>query len=158
MGRRIRRHRKGHVIVELDEHERRILRDLAEQLRALLLDGSEQSLRRLFPAAYPDDAAQEREYQSLVHGNLLEHRLVTLDEFEATLDQATLTIEQTEHWMSALNDMRLVLGTLLDVSEDSVEFDPDAEDAFSQAVYHFLGGLLEQVVDVLFSTLPPPAK
>ncbi len=49
-------------------------------------------------------------------------------------------------------------GTLLDVSEDSVEFDPDAEDAFSQAVYHFLGGLLEQVVDVLFSTLPPPAK
>ena len=32
MGRRIRRHRKGHVIVDLDEHERRILRDLAEQV------------------------------------------------------------------------------------------------------------------------------
>ena len=157
MGRRIRRHRKGHVIVDLDEHERRILRDLAEQLRALLLDGSEPSLRRLFPMAHPDDEVKEREYQSLVHDNLLEHRLATLDEFEATLDATTLTVEQTERWMTALNDLRLVLGTLLDVSEDSVEFDPDADDAFSQAVYHFLGGLLEQVVDVLFSTLPPPA-
>ena len=115
-------------------------------------------MRRLFPTAHPDDEVKEREYQSLVHDNLLEHRLATLDEFEATLDAATLTVAQTERWMTALNDLRLVLGTLLDVSEDSVEFDPDAEDAFSQAVYHFLGGLLEQVVDVLFSTLPPPAE
>ena len=112
----------------------------------------------MFPAAYPDDAAQELEYQTLVHGNLLEHRLVTLDEFEATLDAETLTVEQIEHWMSALNDLRLVLGTLLDVSEDAVDFDPDAEDAYGQAVYHFLSGLLDQVVEVLFSALPPPAE
>ena len=158
MGNRIRRHRKGHVVIDLDEHERRILRDLAEQLRALLLGEREPSLRRLFPAAYPDDAANEREYQALVHGNLLEHRLATLDEFEATLELESLTVEQLEHWMSALNDLRLVLGTLLDVSEDAVEFDPDADDAFGHAVYHFLGLLLEQLVEVLFSTLPPPTE
>ena len=155
MARGIRRNRRGHVVVELDDAERRVLVDLVDQLRTLLFSGTEPSLRRLFPTAYPDDAKQESNYQELVHGSLLEHRLRTLDTFEASLGLSTLNSEQTEAWMGALNDLRLVLGTVLDVSENEVRFDPDADDAFSQAVYHFLGGLLEQVVEILFDTLPP---
>jgi Domain of unknown function (DUF2017) len=155
VGRRIRRHRRGHVVVELDEHERQILVDLVDQLRTLLMSGTEPSLRRLFPIAYPNDEHHEREYQSLVQGALLEHRLATLDVFEATLPASSITVAELESWMGALNDLRLVLGTLLDVSEDETDFDPEADNAFGYAIYHFLGGLLEQAVDVLFSTLPP---
>jgi Domain of unknown function (DUF2017) len=90
-----------------------------------------------------------------VQGALLEHRLATLDVFEATLPATSITIEELESWMGALNDLRLVLGTLLDVSEDETDFDPDADNAFGYAIYHFLGALLEQAVEVLFSTLPP---
>ena len=110
MGRRIRRHRKGYVIVDLDEHERRILRDLAEQLRALLLDGSEPSLRRLFPTAHPDDEVKDREYQSPVHDNLLEHRLATPDELAAPLGAAPLILPQTKRCGTGLNDLALGLG------------------------------------------------
>ena len=152
---RIRRHRKGHVVVDLDPREREILHDLVDQLRTLLMSGTEPSLRRLFPTAHPDDAAREREYQSLVQVNLLEHRLQTLERFEGTLDATTISLEQSAAWMSALNDLRLVLGTLLDVQEDDVVFDPEAPDAFSHAVYHFLGALLEQVVEVQFATVDP---
>ena len=158
MAPRIRRHRRGHVVVALDDHERRILADLVDQLRTLLMSGTEPSLRRLFPTAYPDDEKHEREYQSLVHGTLLEHRLRTLEVFESTLDATSITLEPAEAWLGALNDLRLVLGTLLDVSEDDVAFDPDADDAFTHAVYHFLGALLEQVVEVLFTTLPAPKR
>ena len=153
MASRIRRHRKGHVVVDLDAREREILRELVDQLRTLLLSGTEPSLRRLFPTAHPDDEARERDYQSMVHGTLLEHRLQTLERFEAGLGATSITVADTAAWMGALNDLRLVLGTALDVSEDDIVFDPDAPDAYAQAVYHFLGALLEQVVEVQFTTL-----
>ena len=157
MGRHIRRHRKGHVVLDFDADERRLLGDLAEQLRALLLAGEQPSTRRLFPTAYPDDAQADQDFRALVHDSLLSQRLDHLDEFAGTLGESTLPTTQLEVWMAVINDLRLVLGTLLDVSEDDDVFDPDAEDAFTQAVYHYLGGLLEQTVDVLVGTLPPPA-
>ena len=55
MGRRIRRHRKGHVVVDLDVDERRVLGELADQLRQVLLAEEHPAVRRLFPTAYPDD-------------------------------------------------------------------------------------------------------
>jgi Domain of unknown function (DUF2017) len=155
MSARIRRHRRGHVLIELDEHERRVLGELVDQLRTLLMSGTEPSLRRLFPTAYPDDTAHEREFQALVHNSLLEHRLRTLEMFEGTLGNTQVSVEELGAWMGALNDLRLVLGTSMDVSEDDAPFDPGAEDAFAQAVYHFLGALLEQVVEVLSGTLGP---
>ncbi len=51
---------------------------------------------------------------------------------------------------SALNDIRLVIGTKLDVSEDpSFEISDDDPDAPAFAIYAYLGWLLEQVVDAL---------
>ena len=158
MAAKIRRHRKGHVVVDLEPHERELLHELVDQLRTLLMSGTEPSLRRLFPTAHPDDPAREAEYQALVQGSLLEHRLQTLERFEATLDADTLTVEDTGAWMGAITDLRLVLGTLLDVREDDNRFDPDAEDAYGHAVYHFLGALLELVVEVQFTTLEPPGR
>lgn len=158
MAQRIRKHRKGHVIIDLEDHERQILVELVDQLRTLLMSGTEPSLRRLFPTAYPDDARHESDYQKLVHGALLEHRLATLEAFEATVHQETITVEEANTWAAAINDLRLVLGTLLDVSESDLEFDPDGEQAYSHAVYHFLGALLEMTIEVLMGTLDSPTR
>ncbi len=49
--------------------------------------------------------------------------------------------EQLTAWLSALNDLRLVLGTQLDVSEDEL-----AGDTPAHALYHYLGYLQEEIV------------
>ena len=91
----------------------------------------------------------------MVHDSLLERRLSAIDQFEATVSATTLDTEQLATWMAVLNDLRLVLGTLLDVSETDEPIDLDADDAYSHAVYHYLGLLVEESVEVLTTTLPP---
>ena len=50
-----------------------------------------------------------------------------------------LTLEQADAWLSALNDVRLALGTALDVSEDMPdELAPDDPRAGHLGVYHWL--------------------
>jgi hypothetical protein len=152
-GRRVRRTRKG-IEVALPDEERELLRDLAAQLRELLLADSDPSLRRLYPTAHADDERLDREYQSLVHGSLVEGRLGALDTMDRTIGEKILTEEQLGCWMGAVNDLRLVLGTRLDVSEDDHDFDPEAPDAPARAVYHYLGWLLEEIVSVMAEGLP----
>jgi len=61
------------------------------------------------------------------------------------LDEAQLL-----SWMGAVNDLRLVLGTRLDVSEETAfDQDPDDPDAPALAVYQYLSFLLETIVDAL---------
>jgi hypothetical protein len=57
--------------------------------------------------------------------------------------------------MLALNDLRLVLGTRLDVSEDDDfdTIDPDDPDAPAWSVYHYLGMLVASMVDALAEEL-----
>ena len=153
-GRRIRRTRQGDFQVRLSEGERNILRPLPAQLRELLeFEQDDESLRRLFPPAYADQehAEHEAEYRRLMRDDLLERRLRSLDVLEQTVDAERLDEEQMTAWLTALNDLRLVLGTRLDVSEESAgnEIDPDDPDATAMAVYGYLGWLQEQVVEAL---------
>jgi hypothetical protein len=58
-------------------------------------------------------------------------------------------LPELDAWLRALNDLRLVLGTRLDVTEDTFlepvdRRDPDAQ---ALAVYAYLGWLQEQVVE-----------
>jgi hypothetical protein len=136
----------------LADEERQVLASLVAQLRLLLTDGEDDpGLRRLFPTAYADDVERENEYQSLVHDDLRARRLAALDLVASTLDAPVLDEDQLVGWMGALNDLRLVLGTKLDVSEetDIADVDPADPDAPALAVYGWLGWLLEQVVDAL---------
>jgi hypothetical protein len=148
--RRIKRNRSGSYEMRLPDGERTLLLDLVKQLRTALTegaDGSDTSLRRLFPTAYVDDAERDAEYQELVHDDLLERRLAALDVVEETANAARLEEEQLLAWMGAVNDLRLVLGTRLDVSED-MDHNLDADDptAFPLAVYDYLSMLLETIV------------
>jgi hypothetical protein len=161
---RLRRHRRierigaGRYRVDLPAPERDLVLSLVDQLREVLLATTDDpTLRRLFPTAYHEDPERDREYQQLVRDELLERRLAALATVETTAATAELDEAELTGWLTALNDLRLVLGTRLDVSEDDHDVDPDDPEAPAHAVYHYLGMLLSEAVDVLEADLPPPA-
>ena len=150
----MRRTRSGEYEVRLPATERELLASLVEALRAALSGDvrSEPALRRLFPPAYADaaDGDAEAEYQSLVHDELLAARRAALDVLEATAERNRLEEAELLSWMTALNQLRLVIGTRLDVREDADPLpDPDDPTAPLAAIYTWLGVLLESVIDAL---------
>ena len=152
-GRRVRRSRKGGFDLRLPESERQLVSSLVGQLRGVLTGDhvtGDPGLRRLFPSAYADDAARDAEYREMVHDDLLAARLGALDVVEATVGAANVDEAQLLAWMGAINDLRLVLGTRLDVSEETAfDADPDDPEAPALAVYQYLSFLLESIVDAL---------
>ena len=154
MSRRIGRDGSGGYRLRLPAEERDVLRGLPAQLRELL-QTSDPSLERLFPPAY-DDTEADDEYGELVRGDLLEGKLAALEVVEQTVDADRLTEEQLEAWLGALESLRLVLGTKLDVSEATYEqeIDPHDPSAPVLALYGYLSWLQEQAVDALSSSLP----
>lgn len=158
----VRRERDGTFALRLSEEEQVVLKSLVAQLRTLLrLEGSGQldeasGVRRLFPVAYPDDPDRQEEYRALVHDELLAARLAAIDEVEETITLPNVDEAQLATIMRTLNDLRLVLGTRLDVSEDDATdlIDPDDPDAPALMAYDFCGWLLEHTVRALATTLP----
>jgi hypothetical protein len=153
---RVKRTRRGDFELLIPEAERRVLSSLPAQMRELLEEG-DPSTRRLFPPAYADDAELEAEYEGMVRADLDAGRRRSLDVLEETMNAKRLDEEQMTAWLTALNDIRLVLGTRLDIEdeeagEDLAEDDPRAP-VF--ALYHYLGWLVSQVVDALASGLDP---
>jgi len=148
--RRIKRTKKGDFELRLPDEERTVVRSLVSQMREILAEDADPGLRRLYPTAYAEDAERDREYQRLVHDDLLARRLAAFETVEETLDAERLDEEQLVAWMGVLNDTRLVIGTKLDVSEDpTFDIADDDPDAPAYAIYAYLGWLLEQIVDVL---------
>jgi hypothetical protein len=141
----------GGVELRLGNEERALLMGLAAELRALL-DGEpdDPSLRRLFPPAY-DDEADERAYRELAGDSLLDGRREALELLSRTAERQQLTAEEADAWLRALNDLRLVLGTRLDVREDTFADEPDLNEPRGQAlaVYGYLSWLQEQLVHAL---------
>jgi hypothetical protein len=154
---RIERTRKGEFRLRLPAAEREALRAMPDQLRTLLVESPDDpTLHRLFPRAYQDDPELEEEYRRLMRDELLEQHLSSLRVMEETVDADRLTEEQAVAWLSALNDLRLVLGTRLDVSEDTYGEEVDERDPRfpALAMYSYLGFLQEQLVEALSSALP----
>jgi hypothetical protein len=150
LGRRVKRTRKGEYQLRLPPEERELLRDLPAQLRELLTS-DDPALRRLFPPASKDDVALEAEYRHYMGDDLLASHERSLQAMEDTIDADVVDEEQLLGWLGALNDLRLVLGTRIDVTEDMYEreMEPDDPRAPAFAVYTYLGWLQEQVVDAL---------
>jgi len=139
--------------LDVPDTERELLRRLLPQLRAVLTDeaAADERARRLFPPAYTDDEAADAEYQRLMREDLVASHLAALETVETSLDATELSEEQLVAWMSAVNSVRLVLGTLLDVSEElDIGRLPDATpDIESYALYAYLSNLLGDMVDAL---------
>ena len=151
--RTVRRARDGTFQLKLTDEERDLVASLAEQLRELLLSDQPEGVERLFPPGYSNDEERETEYRLITHDELLEKRLASVDVLEQTVTQTSLTEEQLTAWMGAINDLRLVLGTRLDVTEDMERVAIDDPRAPALAVYQYLTYLLSEIVQALSGTL-----
>jgi hypothetical protein len=150
--RRLRRRRSGGFRLDLPAEERALLSRLLPQLREVIaLPPDDPRVRRLYPTAFPDDPEKEAEYQRFMQSELVASRTAAIDTVEGSLDANELDEEQALAWMAAVNTLRLVLGTMLDVDEDLdlgrlPADDPDIE---SYALYAYLSLLLEELVSAL---------
>ena len=151
--RTVRRARDGSFQLKLTDEERDLVASLAEQLRELLLSDQPEGVERLFPPGYSNDEERQTEYQLITHDELLEKRLASVDVLEQTVTQTSLTEEQLTAWMGAINDLRLVLGTRLDVTEEMERVALDDPRAPALAVYQYLTYLLSEIVQALSGTL-----
>jgi hypothetical protein len=124
---------------------------LCEELRERVDDEPDHpDLRRLFPPAHAEDPDAEAEYRRLVGSQLDAGRQRAVATVEATLARETLSADEAEAWLRVLNDLRLVLGTRLDVTEEmDFDLDPNDPEAAELAVYAYLSWLQEQLVEAL---------
>lgn len=143
-------------VVNLGAEEREVVKAVCEDLGSVLEDGRDNpAVRRLFPTAHATDAEVDRQYQDLVHSDLLSSRRAILAAVAASADEEELDREGLEQWMVGLNSVRLVLGTVLDVSEDGYpDLDRDDPQLPIWAVYEFLGSVVDAAVTALAATLP----
>jgi hypothetical protein len=149
------------LIVSLASEELDLLKALPEQLRGVLNGPVDDPAReRIFPRAYLDPTAEdaEREWQELVHPELLRDRVGSLELITVTLARAqpagdwseiALTPDEVQAWLGVLNDTRLVLGTRLEVTQDEHQVDADDPRAPAFATYQWLTGLEGALVDAL---------
>jgi hypothetical protein len=151
--RRFARDRHGRIRPGLEDPERQLLRMLPEQARELV-DHDDPTAKRLFPLAYLDDEAAQTDYHEIMGAQLLEHHRHALDTLVSTVDSATIDIEELHTWLGAIEVLRLLLGTQLDVSEDMAEVDPADPRADQLTVYQYLSMLQNEIVDTLAAALP----
>jgi len=151
--RRFARDRRGRFRPGLEAPEGELLRTLA--LQALeLVDQDEPSARRLFPVAYPGDHHAQAEYRDMMGGQLLEHHRQALEVLSSTADADAIEHGDLHAWLGAIEVLRLVLGTELDVSEDVTEVLPGDPRTDQFAVYRYLSMLQDEIVDTLARALP----
>lgn len=140
--------------VQLAPDARAWIVDLATQLEALM-ESDTNDLKRLFPTAYPDDPERDAGYQILSRQQLIDSRREAIALMQETIDRDHWREDELGAWMGIVNDLRLVIGTRLDVTENDNEIDEDHPDAAAHILYHQLGYLVSEIVDALTTTLPP---
>jgi hypothetical protein len=169
----------GGAAIALDEVEISILRSLTVQLLELIGPGGgpadagqdplaelfaegptkppqDPALARLFPDAY-EDSAQASEFRRFTENDLRSRKREDALAMVRVLDCGgpvlKLTAEEAGHWLGGLNDLRLTIGTRLEVSEDENDEiyrlpDDDPRKPLVMA-YLWLGGLQESLVEAL---------
>ena len=139
----------------IGDDERQLVARLLNELSQLLMGGSDDPrLIRIFPPAYhlANDAEADAEYQRLMRDELVASRLAGITTVNAALDSPAVVGEETMiAFVQAINGLRLVLGTMLDVSEDDGPDDIPDDDprAGEHHLYNFLSWLLDWAVRAL---------
>jgi hypothetical protein len=100
-------------------------------------------LARLLPDFTTEDNDLAAGLRSLHEPALIEAKeaaaAVVLETLPEQGGRVELTVEQADAWLAALNDVRLALGTALDVSEEMPEeLPPDDPRSSHLGVYHWL--------------------
>jgi len=148
---------RGGWRINLDDEERNLLLRLMAELQALITGPDDNELlRRLFPVAYPDDEEKEAEYQRLMREELVASRLSAIESVSRTIDpanaKALLDEGETIAFMQSINAIRLVLGTMLGITDDESADAADDADSPEHHLYDFLSWLLDWTVRSLSPT------
>ncbi|MBV8541358.1 MAG: DUF2017 domain-containing protein [Pseudonocardiales bacterium] len=171
------RRRGGLVVTALSEREAGLLRGLVGQVRDMLaarvaatppdelaeLTGitvgpttapTDRVLARLLPDFHREDATLSGGLRALHEPELVAVKDgvagVVLDTCPARGGRVRLSDEQAQAWLSALNDVRLALGTVLEVTEDMPdELPPEDPRAAHLVVYHWLTWVQESLIQAL---------
>jgi hypothetical protein len=104
----------------------------------------------LYPTAYNENPEHDAEYQGFMREELTQSRAASIATVREMLSSdSPVTENQLGAFMMVLNNLRLILGTLLDVNEDDDE--PDETDPLygQWQLYGYLGWLLEWVISSL---------
>jgi hypothetical protein len=141
--------------MHLELSDKEALIGLLDQLRDSLMNGStDENLKRLFPTAYHQDPKHDEEYQRLMRDDLLASRLQSLGTATSVLsresvdDTTVLTAQELDEFARSINNLRLVIGTVLDIDESDIDVDLDEDDPNDQrlVLYGYLGWLLDWAV------------
>ena len=148
------RRRRGRFMVSLGSGERELLAELCRQSRELLEEedpSSDPSIARLFPAAYKDDPLRSLEFETNLGDAPRNGKLAAIDTVEGTVEASELSEEELLVWMGAVNDFRLLLGTRIDITEESTERDYPEDDTNHDAfqVYAYLTWLEDRMLRAL---------
>jgi hypothetical protein len=123
---RVVRHVLGEMLVLLEPDEA----ETAEQdpLAAAVGIGTatsapdDRALARLFPDGYTDDPDAAADFRRYTEPGLRDRKRAAATTALATLEEASgkrvLTADESDAWLRALNDIRLVLGERLGITED----------------------------------------
>lgn len=146
------------ITLALDEQEAGILRELAKEMLLLLeadIPRSDDVLQRLFPRAYEDEEEQ-RSYEELIGEELRAAKRDALRKVTDALGptgpvEVELSESDADEWLRFLNDVRLAIGTRLEVDEKKMErpFDPSDPEAPALSVLHWLGWLQGSMLEEL---------
>jgi hypothetical protein len=112
---------------------------------------------RLLPDAYQDDPEKAGEFRKYTESSLRESKKyfaqTLLETLPASGGKVRLTGDQARDWLRALNDIRLMFGVRLEVTEDFEEqlaaLDPKDPRAAAFEVYGWLGAVQESLVRAL---------
>jgi len=112
---------------------------------------------RLLPDAYRDDPEKSVEFRKYTESSLREAKKYFAQTLLETLPpqggKVRLTGDQARDWLRALNDIRLMFGVRLEVTEDFEDqlaaLDPKDPRAAAFEVYGWLGAVQESLVRAL---------
>ena len=149
--------RGGEIVARIDAAEAGVLGLLLDQLEQLLeaedLRG-DPVVARLLPDGHRSDPEIAADYRELTESALRSGKADDLATVRATLPpeggDVRLDTEQAAAWLRCTNDLRLALGTRLEITEDTEPPDDITDEADHQlAVYYWLTALQGSLVDAL---------
>ena len=148
---------KGSVTIRFSEDEAELLRRLLAEMETLLASRSDRDpvVGRLFPRAYEKEK-EEASYRSLVGDELVSAKKANLRSAGEMLGregaaEAALSEDEAEAWLALLTDLRLSIGTRLDVTEEKMsdDIDPDDPEAAALSVLHWLGWVQGTILEAI---------
>jgi uncharacterized protein DUF2017 len=153
------RARGGNVVARLDPAEAGIVGLLLDQLDQLLSAdvgdvGDDPVMRRLLPDGHRSDPAMAADYRELTESALRAGKGDDLATVRATLPpdggEVRLDADQAGAWLRTTNDLRLALGTRLDITEDTEPPEDLTDERDHQlGVYYWLTAVQGSLVDAL---------